>query len=60
MSDIFATQGGGYCTWSTEQNAYVWHSEVPEFLGPNVETGDPIPEEWGVSGPVTIKEKTHE
>lgn len=49
---VFATQGGGYAIWSDFEKCYVWHSDIPDFLGPNVEVGDPIPEEWGVAGPV--------
>lgn len=44
---IFATQGGGYCTWDEELKCYVWDSDIPDYL-PGTHVGDPIPEEWGV------------
>lgn len=52
--DVFATQGGGYCIWDSDLTCYVWHSDIPNFL-PNTEIGDPIPEEWGIAGPIEVK-----
>lgn len=57
---IMVTQGGGYCVWSEYEQSYVWHSEIPAFLGPNVRVGDPIPEEWGVAGPVNFSNQLGE
>lgn len=51
---IFATQGGGYCTWDESIKCYVWDSDIPDFL-PNTQVGDPIPEEWGVTGPIEVR-----
>lgn len=42
---IYGTQGGGYATWSSELQCYVWHSEIPDFMS-DAKVGDPIPKEW--------------
>lgn len=44
-SPLYATQGGGYATFTDGQ--YVWHSEIPEFMD-DAKVGDPIPEEWDI------------
>jgi hypothetical protein len=49
---VFVTQGGGYCTWDEALECYVWHSDIPDFLPETTRVGDPIPDEWGVAGPV--------
>lgn len=43
---LYATQGGGYAIF--QDGAYVWHSEIPDFL-PDAKVGDPIPEEWDLA-----------
>jgi hypothetical protein len=45
-TDERPTQGGGTAVWSIEQNCYVF--KTPPDWWKACESGDPVPEEWGI------------
>lgn len=46
---LYITQGGGFATYDDNHECFVWHSEIPDYLGPGVGRGDPIPKEWSTA-----------
>lgn len=55
VKTLYTTQGGGTAIYDTTQKAYFF-LKVPDFGG--FETGDRIPEEWGVAsiGQISVGE----
>ena len=51
---LYATQGGGLATYDAENRIHRWYSHIPEWLvdAEGATRGDPIPEEWGTTGPI--------
>jgi hypothetical protein len=49
-SSEYATQGGGTAVWSVQQKR--WEFKTPPGAPFDFVEGDPVPEQWGLAGPV--------
>ena len=47
-TSIFATQGGGEVIWDGERFVFI----IPPPKFPQYKRGDPMPEKWGIAGPI--------